>query len=183
MNVELDVRPDFFIRRADPAEIDVLGAIDDDAAALFREAGLDLDFPPRHAFVLHERCRWEACLAAGTVLLAVDRASGPVGFAMLGRLDGEAYLEQISVRAEATRRGIGTWLLGAVSVLAKAADERSIVLTTYGHLPWNRPFYERNGYAAVHETACGHQLARELEIQRRWLPRPEQRIAMRRSLA
>ena len=178
----LDAVSSLRIRRADPSEIDVLAAIDDDATALFAANGLDVDFAPDHEFVVYERRRWSECLAAGTTLLAIDALHAPVGFAMLGRLDGEAYLEQLSVKTGAMRRGIGTRLLDAASAIANAANERSILLTTYAHLPWNRPFYERNGYVALSESACGPELVQELEMQRRWLPHPEQRIAMRRSL-
>jgi GNAT superfamily N-acetyltransferase len=174
----VDVR----IRRADPVEIDVLTAIDDDAAMLFMQAGINVDFPPDHEFLAHERLRLGLSLAAGTALLATHRALGPVGFVALGCVDGQAYIEQLSVRMQAMRRGIGTLLLGAVAVLAKANGESTISLTTYGHLPWNRRFYEYNGYAVVPEMACGVELARELEFQRRWLPRPDQRVAMRKTL-
>lgn len=167
------------IRTADATEVELFASIDDDAARLFAQAGLDVDFPPDHPFVMHERSRWST---ARTTLLALDGQDEPVGFAMLGHLDGEAYLEQISVRIAATRRGIGTRLLESASAAAREAGERAILLTTWAHLQWNRPFYERNGYAVLCDAACGTGIARELEIQRRWLPQPELRIAMRKPL-
>jgi GNAT superfamily N-acetyltransferase len=180
--MRIDTATDTHIRRAEPSEIDLLAAIDDDAGTLFAEAGIDVDFPPGHEYLEYERHRWSACLAAGRTLLAVHLRRGPVGFAMLSYLDGYAYVEQLSVQRDAMGRGIGTRLLGAVSELSKAAGDCAILLTTYGHLPWNRPFYERNGYVAVPDVACGPEIARELEMQRRWLPRPEQRLAMRKML-
>jgi GNAT superfamily N-acetyltransferase len=167
------------IRRAEFSDIDLLAAIDDDATRLFAEAGLDVDFADDHEFVIHERSRWRACIAAGTTLLAVDVLRGPVAFAMLGRLDDMPYLEQLSVRMDSMRQGIGTRLLHAASAMAKDTGERAIDLTTYGHLPWNRPFYARNGYVVLPDDACGAALAGELAMQRRWLPYPEQRLAMR----
>jgi hypothetical protein len=116
--MDFEAVADVLIRRADPVEIDVLTAIDDDAAMLFVQAGIDVDFPPDHEFLVRERFRLGLSLAAGTALLATDRALGPVGFVALGCLDGQAYIEQLSVRMQAMRRGIGTLLLGAVSVLA-----------------------------------------------------------------
>lgn len=178
----VDIDPEISIRRANPSDIEILAAIDDDATLLFTEAGLDVDFAPDHAFVVYERRRWSACVAAGTTLLALDERRGPVGFVMLGRLDGEAYVEQLSVKIASMRRGIGTRLLAAASAIAGTAGDRAILLTTYAHLPWNRPFYERNGYVALAEGACGIELRQELKVQRRWLPHPEQRIAMRQSL-
>lgn len=170
------------IQRAVSSELDLLAAIDDDASLLFATAGIDVEFSPGHAFLLHERSRWSACVDAGTTLLAIDEQRGPVGFLMLGHLDGEAYIEQLSVMTDAMRRGTGTRLLHAAAALARAEGERAILLTTYGHLPWNRPFYERSGYVLLAEEACGREIVRELDIQRRWLPRPEQRVAMRKSL-
>jgi GNAT superfamily N-acetyltransferase len=170
------------IRRAEPSDIDVLAAIDDDATMLFAEAELDVDFPADHEFVIHERRRWRACIVAGTTLVAVDARRGPVGFAMLGRLDGIPYLEQLSVTRESMRCGIGTGLLRAASAMTNDAGERAIQLTTYAHLRWNRAFYALNGYDVLPDDACGVELAGELALQRRWLPHPEQRIAMRCTL-
>lgn len=170
------------IRRAELPELDLLAAIDDDASALFAQAGIDVEFPPGHEFLRHERSRWRVCVEAGTTLLAVDEEHRALGFVMLGRLDGDAYIEQLSVRTSAMRRGIGTRLLHAAAALARAADERALLLTTYAHLPWNRPFYERSGYVVAADDACGPDVARELEVQRRWLPHPEQRLAMRKAL-
>ena len=167
------------IRTAGALDAERLASIDDDAAQLFTQAGLDVDFPPDHPFSIHERNRWAASL---TTLLALDATDEPVGFAMLGRLDGEAYVEQLSVRTAAMRRGIGTCLLNAASAVAEDVGESAILLTTWGHLRWNRPFYERHGFAVLGEDACGPGTLRELEIQRRWLPKPESRIAMRKAL-
>jgi hypothetical protein len=61
-----------------------------------------------------------------------------------------------------------------------AAGE-ALWLTTYAHVPWNRAFYERFGFAVVPESSCGGDILEILTEQRRWLPAPEQRVAMRRA--
>ena len=103
--------------------------------------------------------------------------ASPVGLLVMDRLDGQPYLEQLSVRVSAQRRGLGrSLLLRAI----EWAGAEPLWLTTYAHVPWNAPFYERHGFVAVPESACAPALLAALEEQRRFLPAPQQRIAMRR---
>jgi len=96
---------------------------------------------------------------------------------MMDRIDGAPYLEQLSIRRTAMRQGLGRRLLQ--HAIAWAGDE-PLWLTTYGHIPWNRPFYERHGFVIVPESACPPGMVAILDDQRRALPAPEERIAMRR---
>jgi GNAT superfamily N-acetyltransferase len=173
---------DIAIRTASVSEIDTLCAIDLDASTLFERAGLHLELPSDHEFAIAERNRWLRCLAAGTVLLAMDATNEPIGFAAAGVRDDEPYLDQLSVRTEFMRLGIGTVLLEATARMAKDAGGRSLWLTTYGHLSWNRPFYERAGFIAIPERECGPDISQELNYERRWLPFPEERVVMRKDL-
>jgi hypothetical protein len=50
------------------------------------------------------------------------------------------------------------------------------------HLPFNRPYYERHGFVVVSERECGPGVLHHLEEQRRALPAPHERVAMRRRL-
>ena len=175
-------RTTFTIRRGLPSEIGTLCAIDADASTLFERAGIDLNLPAEHEFSVAERNRWLRCLIAGTSLLAVDPADAVIGFAAAETMDGRPYLDQLSVRASSTRLGVGAALLGAIEQLTIDAGETVLWLMTYDHLPWNRPFYERSGYAIVPEAACGPELLRELAYQRRWLPLPDRRVVMRKRL-
>ena len=101
-----------------------------------------------------------------------------VGFAAVDLLDGEPYLEQLSVRASYMRRGIGSALIHSALDIARHGSAATIWLTTYAHLPWNRPFYEMHGFSVMPERRCGAEILRELEQQRRWLPHPQERIVM-----
>lgn len=186
MRTETDCRatqhPAIAIRNGSVADIDTLCSIDLETAALFEQAGLRMDFADDHEYSLHERSRWLKCLAARNAVLAVDRAGAILGFAISGELDGEPYLEQLSVRMSAMRRGIGTMLLSEAIRLARHHGGRALWLTTYDQLPWNRPFYEKSGFTVVSAGEYGDGLAREFEYQRRWLPQPEKRVVMRKSL-
>jgi len=169
------------VRKATPEDIDEAVAIDDDAGQLFSGFGLHVELGPGHPFAEAERARWLRATRAGNAFLAAP-AAGPTrpahGLLVLGRVDGEPYLEQLSVRSGAMRRGLGTQLLHRA--LEWAAGE-ALWLTTYAHVPWNRPFYERFGFAVVPESSCGGDILEILAEQRRWLPAPEQRVAMRQS--
>jgi GNAT superfamily N-acetyltransferase len=170
------------IRVGSVEEIETLCEIDTDASALFEHAGLFLDLPRDHEFAVAERQRWQRSLAAGAALLAADASGRALGFAACATLDGQPYLDQLSVRTDAMRRGVGSALLAAAEASVRPGGARALWLTTYGHLPWNRPFYERAGYVLVPEQDCGPDIRQELNYQRRWLPAPHERVAMRKPL-
>ncbi len=161
----------------------MLADIDRDAGALFESAGLQLDKQSERELTLAERKRWLRCLAAGTVMLAVDDSGRDVGFAAVGTRDGEPYLDQLSVRVSSMRRRIGTALLSASVKVARDGGGQALWITTYNHLSWNRPYYERHGFVLVAPEECGQELREELLFERRLLPRPEERVVMRKPLA
>jgi GNAT superfamily N-acetyltransferase len=166
------------LRLARPSELPELVAIDDAAAGLYAQAGLAIDLHPTHPFVKAEVGSWRRALEAQLAHVAVDARDRPLGFITLGHVDGAPYLEQLSVHPRAMRRGIGAALL-ARAVAWSGVEP--IWLTTYAHLEWNRPYYERHGFVVVAERACGPELQRILASQRDVLPRPEMRIAMARA--
>jgi GNAT superfamily N-acetyltransferase len=169
------------IRRARPGELAVLQDIDDDSCDLYHAAGLAIDLSPEHAFVVAERARWTASLAAGDVFAAVDADDAPVGFAALTRVDGAPYLDQLSVRCAAMRRGLGGQLLTAAIAWASARSSEGLWLNTYGHLAWNAPFYARHGFVLVPEAAWRPQMCAIVAEQRAALPAPHHRVVMHRA--
>jgi len=170
-------------RLGETADLQALCEIDLDAGELFERAGLTLSLPDDHKYSVAERARWLRCLKARTTIIATDMRGRAVGFAAVDRLDGEPYLEQLSVRASYMRRGIGSALIHSALDIAHLGSAATIWLTTYAHLPWNRPFYEKHAFSLVPTHHCGPGVRRELEEQRRWLPRPQERIAMRKQLS
>jgi len=170
------------LRWAEPDELETLCDIDLDACRLFDEVGLDLT--PAHGveFTARERRRWAQCLNSGTVLIASDRSGVPVGFAALGVIDGEPYLDQLSVRMSAMRRGVGSALLTVAERIAAKARTSVLWLTTYSHLSWNAPFYQKAGFVRVPVKECGTEMLLELHFQRRLLPEPDKRVVMRKVL-
>ncbi|MGC4095075.1 MAG: GNAT family N-acetyltransferase [Polyangiaceae bacterium] len=171
------------IRAALPSEIEWLRAIDDDACSLHAEHGLVIAFPTEHEYARIELARWLRSAELGRAFLAVGEDGTRLGFAALDLVDGEPYLDQLSVRVAAMRRGIGGRLLALAADWARVQGKTSVWLTTYAHLPFNRPYYERHGYRVVPEAECGPGIVAQLDEQRSVLPLPEQRIAMRRDVA
>jgi len=111
-------------------------------------------------------------------VIATDCQGEPVGFAALTVLDQEPYLEQLSVRMRAMRHGIGSLLLTVAETVARRTPARTLWLTTYRHLPWNRRFYEKAGFRVVSSERWGKQVTREVRFQRRLLPQPDERVVM-----
>jgi GNAT superfamily N-acetyltransferase len=128
------------------------------------------------------RTDWLQSLVAGRTLMAVSSDGTPAGFAASALRDAEPYLDQLSVATRFMRLGIGRSLLRAAERAAQRGGARALWLTTYAHLPWNRPFYERAGFVVVPEAGCGPEMLQIVAYERRWLPCPEQRIVMRKEL-
>ena len=164
------------LRQASPSELHVAVAIDDDASELYASAGIVLRFPEGHPFVLGERARWKRCAEAGGLWFAVE-AGVVAGFAALEALDGVTHLEQLSVRRDLGRHGIGGTLL------RKALEHAPLTLTTYAHVPWNAPWYERNGFVRLAEHEWTPGLRARMVEERAALPFPEQRVAMKGPLS
>ncbi|HKO91374.1 MAG TPA: GNAT family N-acetyltransferase [Polyangiaceae bacterium] len=172
----------FSIRKALPGELHVLNALDDDAVTLYAEYGIRIELGPDHVFARDELRRWLRSAELGRTFLAVDGAEKAVGFAALDVVDGEPYLDQLAVAVASMRRGIGGRLLASSAEWARSTGGSALWLTTYDHLPFNRPYYERHGYVVVPESACGPGIVHHLDEQRRHLPAPAQRVAMRLAL-
>jgi GNAT superfamily N-acetyltransferase len=178
--VSYDVRP------AREGELEAAVAIDDSASLLYAEWGIRLALTAEHPFCQAERQRWTDAIREERLFFAFDPAPPFValGFASCDRVDDAPYLDQLAVRADAMRRGIGSLLLAHAITWAtrQCSGERFLWLTTYAHLPFNRGFYERAGFAVVPEASCSLGIRHHLEEQRRHLPESEQRVAMRRPL-
>ncbi|TGD76070.1 N-acetyltransferase [Mangrovimicrobium sediminis] len=168
----------FSVRTAGPGELEALIAIDDASSSLYAQAGISMSFDHDHPFVVAEAQRWAAAIERGDVYLACDPKGQPIGFTAAGMVDDQPYLDQLSVLPACMRRGVGAGLLQMV--IAWSAG-RSLWLTTYSSVPWNRPFYERHGFVIVPEPDCGPELREILDKQRAALPEPDDRIAMVRA--
>lgn len=171
----IDCAEGYALRAAREGELSTLVAIDDEASTLYAHFGIHIALEKDHPFVVNEASRWARSIARGCAIVAVENDDLPVGFVTMGEVDGEPYVDQLAVRPSHMRQGIGTALLGE-AIAGHCSG--SLWLTTYSHVPWNRPFYERHGFVSVRDEHCGSELAAILQVQRATLPDPGQRIAM-----
>jgi GNAT superfamily N-acetyltransferase len=168
------------LRPGEPHELPTVIEIDDQAGALYADAGLVMGLPPSHPFALAEAARWREALALGRLQVAVIPGElSAVAFASVRLVDAEPYLDQLSVRPAFMRQGIGRRLVQWSASWARERGAPALWLTTYAHLSWNGPYYERLGFHRCRAGEGGPELEAILESQRQALPHPEQRIAMR----
>lgn len=167
---------DLAVRSARADELALVLDIDDDATRRYTSHGFSLGLLATHPFAIAEQKRWEEALGAGLGRIA-EQGGLAAGVAILGIVDEAPYLDQLSVRFDQMGQGVGGALLE--HALRWAAPRGGLTLTTYRHLPWNRPFYEKRGLVEVPESAWGPELRAIVEAQRAALPDPDQRMVMR----
>jgi GNAT superfamily N-acetyltransferase len=152
------------IRPASPDELAEMIAIDDDASELFATIGMTEDLADDHPFIVEEHARWLAAARRG---LAFFAGSPALGLLVVDVVDGARYVEQLSVRRHAMRQGVGRALIAHAIAWANGEP---LWLTTYAHVPWNRAFYERFGFAVVPERDCPRAIVATLAAERRRCP-------------
>ncbi|MBF8221887.1 GNAT family N-acetyltransferase [Halomonas sp. 328] len=115
--------------------------------------------------------------AEGRLWVALSPTSLPVGFAVAGTCDGEAFLIELDVHPAHQCLGLGRALVARVARWARDAGYAALALTTFASLPWNAPFYARLGFQALAPEAGGPELAARLAAEARLGLR--ERVAMR----
>ncbi|MET7767307.1 GNAT family N-acetyltransferase [Nocardia sp. NPDC005366] len=137
------------IRPAAEADLPALQEIERAAGQPFATIGMTAvadDDPPTL-----ERLR--EFLDAGRAWVWADDADRPIGYLVLGIIDGNAHIEQVSVHPDHAGRRIGKQLIECAARWAKAQGMRAITLTTFTDVPWNGPYYERLGFRYIPVTA------------------------------
>lgn len=143
------------VRPARGDELARLQAIEDAAGALFAEAGM----PSVDAAEAMPLPRLDAARRRGHLFVLTDAADLAIGWAMLARVDGGLHLEELDVLPDYGRRGHGRRLLRFVLARAREEGSPQLTLTTYRDIPWNGPFYAREGFRPLAEAALGPELA------------------------
>ena len=137
----------FTVRAAGPADLPVLAGIELSGEAMFAGAGIVLPAGPATV---------DEAIEHGADVWVID--DPPVAFAAVTVLDGHPHLEQISVRADQVRQGIGSLLLA--DVVRRYGP--GLTLLTFRDVPWNGPFYSSEGFVEVEQPADGWLVARGL---------------------
>ena len=100
--------------------------------------------------------------------VAEHARGGVIGFVLCERpAQATLHVREIDVRPDFGRRGIGAALLAHACRIGAAHGLTHATLTTFLHLPWNAPFYARQGFRIVDdEAALAPHLARALAAER-----------------
>ncbi len=118
----------------------------------------------------------------GRSWVATQPDDRPIGYVLVDELDELAHIEQVTVLPEHQGNGHGRALLERVADWARATGHPAISLTTYDHIPWNRPLYEHLGFRVLDAADLGPGLtARRAEEADRGMD-PDLRVAMRLDL-
>jgi len=120
--------------------------------------------------------------ADGMLWAALSSDETPVGFAIVRVVDDAAHVQEIDVHPACGRRGIGTSLIHSICNWARSTELAAVTLTTFRHLPWNAPFYERLGFRPLEEGELTPGLATIFRDEAARGLDPAKRVAMRRQL-
>lgn len=167
------------IRAPRPDELETLRDIERDAGRLFAEIGFDdiaahdPDSVETLAGYLDRDHVW---------LIADTDRDEPLGYALVDIVDGLAHIEQISVRADQGRRGLGGTLLEHVCDWAARHGFEAITLTTFRDVAWNAPFYEKHAFRVVAADETGPELTERRAEEATHGLDPALRVCMRREL-
>ncbi|WP_067142776.1 GNAT family N-acetyltransferase [Microtetraspora malaysiensis] len=150
---------------------DLAGLVQVELAADRTFVPLGIVFPPGTTMI-------EECDDPGRVIVA-DRP--PVGFALLGQVDGLTHLDQLAVDPDHQGQGVGTRLIEAVCDAAAATSD-AITLTTFRDVPWNAPWYARRGFEVLPPENWGPELRALVEHERALGLEIAPRVVMRKVL-
>ncbi|MBB4940575.1 GNAT superfamily N-acetyltransferase [Streptosporangium album] len=159
------------VRWAVAGELPGLAAVEVAADGVFAQVGITF---PEGTTMIEETDDPSRVLVAG---------APPVGFAMIGWVDGLVHLDQLAVHPSHGRQGIGGRLLEAVCDHAASTGSAAVTLTTFRDVPWNGPWYAQRGFATLDPAEWGPELtglvAHERELGIELAPR----VVMRRLLS
>ncbi len=147
MAASLDDPPTpYVVRPVAPRDLRHLAAVEDAGGVLFTGLWGDLD---GDALVAPAPSGGSRADQPGFLLVAAAPGEVPVGFVHVLEIEGEWHLEQVAVRPEEGRRGIGTALVLAAMEEARWRGADRLSLCTYRDVAWNGPFYARLGFTEV----------------------------------
>lgn len=168
---------DFVIRAPQKSELPKLLEIEDEAATIFDTWAVQNGKP------VYEK-NWPFSALPGyfendRALIALDDRE-IAGFVFYKELvDKEVYILEVGVRPAYQGKKLGVELIKA-AILA-CGSCKSASLTTYKHIPWNAPYYQRYlGFEIVEESKMSEYLRSKIDEERKILPEPDMRVAMRK---
>jgi GNAT superfamily N-acetyltransferase len=144
------------IRPARPAELPQLIEIEVSAGSWFADIGMP-EIAADDPGSIDELRGYQQ---AGRAFVATDAQNTPVAYLLIEILVDAVHLEQLSVRADHARRGIGRSLIEYADGLARDRGYSCLTLCTFADVPWNAPYYERCGFRRLSDSELSVDLLR-----------------------
>jgi GNAT superfamily N-acetyltransferase len=135
----------FDIRSAVRADLASMLHVEQQAERLFALADL-----PALLRSCAPRTVYLASIQNGLCWIAQSVNGETIGFIACKRISSFLHILEMDVLPEFGRQGVGSALLTQAYAVATAmGDCEAITLTTFRHLPWNQPFYQKHGFEPV----------------------------------
>jgi GNAT superfamily N-acetyltransferase len=156
-------------------ELELLRSIQHDSGQGYRRYGLNdvADHEPPSIEV------FAGYADDGRAWMSVDDLNQPTGFIIVDIIDGGAHIEQVSVIRVRQGEGIGRALIEHVEKWATSMGLSALTLTTFGHIPWNRPLYEHLGFRVLLDDEIGPGIRSVCEAEASSGLDPDLRVVMR----
>jgi len=146
------------IRNGKTRDLESIASIEKEAAGLFSPE----DLPQ----ALRDECvpadQVSASMLADLTWVAVETSDRPVGFVVTEAFESSLHIVEMSVKPLNMRKGIGRSLVSTVLSAAHTRGFSQVTLTTFEHLPWNKPFYVSCGFSLIEKTELLHHLRKAL---------------------
>ncbi len=168
----------YTLRRARHEELAALPEIEHLAAQQFLHSphAFVAELPTQSLEQLHEYQRH------GGAWVAVTKEGHIAAFTVCKEVDGALFIAEADVHPAHARQGLGGALFKLLEQWAREKGYPALLLTTFGDVPWNAPYYQRLGFRILRDDELGPGLrairAHETELG---LP-PESRVCMRLAL-
>lgn len=166
------------IRPTQTADVPLLPEIEHSAAQAFLTCP-DLAWLAEGDGISEEEHR--QFVSTGKSLVALE-GTIPVGFLLAERLDNALYIVELSVAQHAQNQAIGRQLIHFLAERARDEGYPALTLTTFKAVPWNAPFYARQGFENIEEAQLTPGLRQKLENEAAHGLQRETRCAMRKIL-
>ena len=152
----------FEVRLASNEDLASLEAVELLAAERFNTAKVTGGLEKRTV----SRSQLRAAQAAKELWIAQAAEGKIVGFLLAEPLDENLHVAEVSVIPSHGRQGVGATLIKAAVEHAKAASYKRVTLTTFSSVPWNGPFYAKQGFREMVAAEIGVGLATRIEQER-----------------
>ena len=158
----------YIVRQAGRGDIRFLPDIERAASLLFKTYPGDLGLTDEIYEAVTSLETFQKAQQGGRLWVSVAAGGELVGFALVVELDGYAHLDELDVLPSHGRRGVGSALVAAVCAWASDTGYPAVTLRTFRDVPWNGPFYRRQGFDVVDSAAlsAAHSALEALESRR-----------------